>query len=327
MGSANSNIVQVTVTNPCADPVFAPAPGTYAGLVDVTITCATPGSSIFYTTDGSTPTPLSTPYIAPVGITNTSTLKAIATASGFSNSNVTSGLYTITTVPTVTPTLSVQQFVQGGHLFNQVTISWNAIGAPAVNYRVKHQLNGGGFSVLATVADPGNNTADAGLASSWVQGQRDYFIEVLDAGNNVIETTPTVSSLWWLFTSGDNSTGPFGLNTGEGWASTDSATFPNITNAVGVLNSPNPLLFKGQQVGISCFIDNPHSINIFMTGTLPKAFFAGLQFTDKNSNLTQLLTSAATLDTSTFPGFTLWSWNAPHNFPFQNGAQTQMSTF
>lgn len=101
MGSANSNVVQVTVSNPCATPVLAPPPGGYGAAQVVTITCSTPGSSIFFTLDGSQPTPSSTPYTGPVNIPSTETLLCMATASGFSNSAVAGGLYTITIAPAV----------------------------------------------------------------------------------------------------------------------------------------------------------------------------------------------------------------------------------
>lgn len=81
---------------PVADPIFDPVEGEYIDFVDVTITCATEGATIKYTTDGSTPTPThGTEYTEPVHITETTTLKAIAYKTGMSDSNVVSGLYTI----------------------------------------------------------------------------------------------------------------------------------------------------------------------------------------------------------------------------------------
>jgi hypothetical protein len=61
----------------------------------VTISDTTAGASIFYTTDGSTPTTSSTAYTGPVSIATTTTLQAIANNSGGSSS-VASGTYTIT---------------------------------------------------------------------------------------------------------------------------------------------------------------------------------------------------------------------------------------
>jgi O-glycosyl hydrolase len=62
----------------------------------VTLTDSTSGAIIYYTTDGSTPTISSTVYANPITIMATATIKAIATASGFSASAVASGLYTLT---------------------------------------------------------------------------------------------------------------------------------------------------------------------------------------------------------------------------------------
>ncbi|MDP2400918.1 MAG: chitobiase/beta-hexosaminidase C-terminal domain-containing protein, partial [Actinomycetota bacterium] len=76
-----------------ATPVFAPNPGFFSAPVSVSISCSTAGSSIFYTTDGSTPTPASTPYSAPFTISQTTTVKAIATAPAHNNSNIATGTY------------------------------------------------------------------------------------------------------------------------------------------------------------------------------------------------------------------------------------------
>lgn len=56
----------------------------------VTITCATPGVKIYYTTDGSTPTTESTLYSNPFVIASAVTVKAIAVRSHYTDSGVTS---------------------------------------------------------------------------------------------------------------------------------------------------------------------------------------------------------------------------------------------
>lgn len=76
-------------------PSFSPAPGSYSSTQSVTIKSPTPNATIYYTTDGTTPTTASLKYNAPVTISATRTLKAMATASGLTNSAVASGLYTI----------------------------------------------------------------------------------------------------------------------------------------------------------------------------------------------------------------------------------------
>jgi alpha-tubulin suppressor-like RCC1 family protein len=76
-----------------ATPKFIPNPGTYTSTTSVTITCATTGATIRYTTDGSDPTPSSPVYSSAISITSTTTLKAKATKSGMPDSNVAEGLY------------------------------------------------------------------------------------------------------------------------------------------------------------------------------------------------------------------------------------------
>lgn len=59
-------------------PVFSLAPGFYSGTQNVTITCSNPSATIRYTLDGSTPTTASPLYAAPVAITVTKVLRAVA---------------------------------------------------------------------------------------------------------------------------------------------------------------------------------------------------------------------------------------------------------
>jgi hypothetical protein len=85
----------ITPAAPAATPVFSPGTGSYTTAQSVTITCTTPGASIFYTVDGSTPTTGSTAYAGAVQVSTTSTLKAIATAPGFGTSAVATAVLAI----------------------------------------------------------------------------------------------------------------------------------------------------------------------------------------------------------------------------------------
>jgi chitinase len=61
-----------------ATPTFDPPAGAYSSPQSVAISCATPGATIFYTTDGSIPTITSTRYSAPVLVSVSETIQAIA---------------------------------------------------------------------------------------------------------------------------------------------------------------------------------------------------------------------------------------------------------
>jgi hypothetical protein len=97
-----------TVPTAAATPTFSPAGGSYTSAQTVTLSSSTSGAAIYYTTNGTTPTTSSTKYSAPITVSATETLKAIAVASGYNNSSVASATFTITTYsPTATPAFSL----------------------------------------------------------------------------------------------------------------------------------------------------------------------------------------------------------------------------
>ena len=97
-GYASSNVGVAAYTIAAATPTFSPSSGTYSKPQAVTISDSTGGVAIYYTTDGSFPTTSSTSCPNPCNITVsvTTTVKAVATGSGISQSNVGVATYTIT---------------------------------------------------------------------------------------------------------------------------------------------------------------------------------------------------------------------------------------
>lgn len=89
--------------SPAATPTFSPGAGTYTSIQSVALADATAGASIYYTTDGTTPTTASTLYIGPITVATSQTIMAIATAVGSATSPVGSAAYLIT-LPAATPT-------------------------------------------------------------------------------------------------------------------------------------------------------------------------------------------------------------------------------
>lgn len=86
---------------PVATPTFSPEAGTYTSAQNVTITCATEGATIYYTTDGTDPTTESMPYAEPIPVNAVMTIKAIAVKDGMTNSAVATAAYIINLNPSI----------------------------------------------------------------------------------------------------------------------------------------------------------------------------------------------------------------------------------
>ena len=117
-----------------ATPAISPASQSFNPSVQVTLTDTTPGATIYYTTDGSTPTTASTQYTGPFSITTTTTVNAIAAGSGLLASAVASATYTLST-QVVAPTFNPPPASYTGAQF--VTIS-TATSNTTIYYTLDH---------------------------------------------------------------------------------------------------------------------------------------------------------------------------------------------
>ena len=105
-GLTNSAVATATYIIAAATPVFSPAAGTYTSAKSVTITDATTGAAIYYTTDGTAPTTSSNLYSGAITVSATQTIKAIAVAPGLTNSAVATAIYIIAAaIPVFSPRL------------------------------------------------------------------------------------------------------------------------------------------------------------------------------------------------------------------------------
>jgi len=103
-----------------ATPSFSPGGGSYTSAQIVSINCSTTGATIRYTTNGSDPTPNSTLYSTPINVSASTTIKAKAYKSGYTDSGVATATYTISNTQTVaTPTFNPS----GGNYSTTQTVS------------------------------------------------------------------------------------------------------------------------------------------------------------------------------------------------------------
>lgn len=136
-------ILNIRVVPPptAATPRFSVAAGTYTTKQVVTLSDATAGAKIYYTTDGSGPSTSSLCYGGPISVSSTVTIEAIAVATGYTNSGLARADYVITTP-------------------KGATIPPNAISETQVqllpNWRIKHDPATPGTSTgaMAVVSDP-----------------------------------------------------------------------------------------------------------------------------------------------------------------------------
>ena len=97
-----------TITPTAGAPTFSPAAGTFSAAQSVSLSDSTAGASIHYTTDGTTPSSASTLFSSatPIAVNSTTTIQAIAVASGYLNSAIGSATYTINLPAAAAPTFS-----------------------------------------------------------------------------------------------------------------------------------------------------------------------------------------------------------------------------
>jgi hypothetical protein len=196
-----------------AAPTFAPPPGSYSAAQSVSLSDTTPGASIRYTTNGTTPTTSSTLYNpgTPITVGSSMTIEAIAVANGYSTSPVASGSYVISTSAATQVSLVSSANVEGivnngsavtnggldgtGNSYSATllgtSLSWNgntyifgAAGvADAVSSATIH-LPAGNFSTLSLLATAvhGNQTGKVftvnysdGTSTSFTQSLSDWF--------------------------------------------------------------------------------------------------------------------------------------------------------
>lgn len=118
-GGGGSGSGTSPVTPQAATPAFSVSTGAYTTLQSVAITDSTAGATIYFTTDGTTPTIAASAYSAPIPVAANTTIETITVASGYTNSSVASATYTINfpAAPAIVPITDIHQ----GFIYQIVT--------------------------------------------------------------------------------------------------------------------------------------------------------------------------------------------------------------
>jgi hypothetical protein len=214
-----------------ATPTFNPGTGNYSGPLYVIISDATPGATIYYTTNGSTPTPTVSDQCTTlfdgncmVSITSTKTLTAIAMASGNTASNSATATYTMTVAaPVITPPSGT---------YNAVTVRIADTTPGATIY----------YTTGNTVPSPANGIVYSGpiilTASTTINAiavETGYSNSAIATATYTISSTASAAGEWtWM--SGSSTASQFGV--------------------YGTLGAFAPGFFPGSRFSASSWIDS-----------------------------------------------------------------------
>ncbi len=197
-------IVTPVGSSAAADPTITPSGGAINSGATIEISSSTPGAVIHYTTDGSTPTPLSPVYSTGVTLNGDATVKAIAYAAGKNPSGVTSTSFNVNSVPTVSAgsdttallgdALSLSGSASDTDGPSAVSVTWTKISGPgsvsfgsATTAATTATFSALGTYVLRLSATDGLATVTDDVTVS-VQKKNGYWI--VDAAGKVTQFGP-----------------------------------------------------------------------------------------------------------------------------------------
>ena len=214
-----------SATKTAATPTFSPAAGTFTSTQSVTVSDTTAGATIYYTTNGATPTSSSTKYTGAISVSVTETLEAVAVATGFTSSAVATAKYTITQPAAPAPTISTTAELNGAVVAK--------LSSPTAGATIYYTLDGSapGTSSAAYLAPflvSSNETVNAiaiapGYAASAVS--RQVFSPNIPSGtlvwsdefSNATSAYAQPTPLFWTYDTGGGGWGNNELETYCGW--------------------------------------------------------------------------------------------------------------
>jgi hypothetical protein len=309
-----------------ATPTFSPPQGGVTYGATVTISSTTTGAVIYYTTDGTTPGSSSTMYSTPIPIIAATTIKAIAVASGFSDSAIASASYTLN--PAI-----IQNFNTATNAsLAPGAINYNAIGG-IVNPMDLAAIGTGHMKALAVVNTNYNTVPTVQVTlpnalSMYTKLQFDYYVANSDAAFKSVylfaSNTAFASSSPFGSTVGSNNliaaitTGPPIADKGA-WATvtvdltaTPPAGTANDQTVIGAIASGTTYFGLGESGpnGSVYFIDNIRVVDATDTATTLQDF----EGTAPAIGVINYNARGGIVDTSAFASMTANAVN-PNNTP------------
>jgi alpha-amylase len=272
--------VSCSLVPPASAPTFSPVAGMYTSAQTVSITSATSGAAIYYTTDGTVPTTSSKLYSGSIAVSSSLTINAIAVKAGLDNSSVSSAAYSIvqpiptpwlrTDVGSVTPAGSAYYNPTGSQFIN------NGAGADiygtADAFSYIYQAVTGDVTIIAKVISISNTNAWA-KSGVMIRGSVNA-----NAMNAFMALTPSSGSTFQIRTSDGGATtttessgiaAPYWVklqrsgNTFSGYMSTDGVTWTQVGSSTTIS------MASSVQIGLA---STSHA-----DGTLCSAVFSNVQ--------------------------------------------------
>ena len=232
-----------------ATPTFSPAGGTYSTGQLVTISDGTSGATIYYTTNGTTPTTASTVYTTPVSVTVTgTTIQAFAVASGLLPSAVGSSTYLIVPLgpaPTLTsaaPNTGMQAQVN----LSVILTGTNFLTSPVCNFgsgiTVNSCIYNSATQITATISIAANATIGTNTISIT---DTDGQVATLSNGFSITINTNPFSPI--LVNSGGAS---YTDSQAQVWSADKNFTGGSPASTThAIANTPDPKLYQTERYG------------------------------------------------------------------------------
>jgi hypothetical protein len=189
---------------PAAIPIISPNGGSFISPQTATITDATSGATIYYTTDGTIPTTSSLVYSGTITVSASETISAIAMAIGFSQSPVASAVFTVTAPPPPPPP-QISSVVPDIGAQGQQTLQVTITGANFVSGSTTVTFGGGNVGITVVpgslTVTPTSATATLNIPPTTQAGNYDVVVTVsgapppatLAGGFIVAVSVPTVT--------------------------------------------------------------------------------------------------------------------------------------